>query len=262
MADNITYPTYEQLAVLLSRLANNYSVMADNFVTVFYDTNPQEVTFKMYDAEGNLRTYTIPNRAKDFNYIKNGEGNPEGRIAAPKGTLYQDTLNGNLYVKKILTGDATVGWFLIDSTVETFKIGPQNPEGTCDAALGTLYVNTTNFTLYVKTIDGGKEGWIPIVPAYDNVPIEGSTNGITSGAVYSALHAAVSDLQASIDIANNNIAGNTSDINSINSNLNTLNSDMTTVKGNIISINSDISDLQTLIGNINTALQEINGEGL
>lgn len=100
-SDNLTYPTYEQIATLLSHLATNYSTMAENFVTIFYDTTPKEVTFKMYDKDGILQTFTMPNRAKDFNYIKNGEGNPEGRIAAPKGTIYQDTLNGNLYVKKI-----------------------------------------------------------------------------------------------------------------------------------------------------------------
>ncbi len=185
---NLTYPTYEQIATLLSHLATNYSAIAENFTTVFYDTTPKDVTFSMYDKNGALISYTIPNRAKDFNYIKNGEGTPESVVSALVGTIYQDTLNGKLYIKKILSSDPTIGWQEVTEVDKSIELGAGDPNNQYAAPLGTLYIDTNTFKLYVKTIDGGKTGWQAVVPPYDTVPTQDSTNGITSGAVYTAIN--------------------------------------------------------------------------
>ena len=109
MADEIiTTPTYSQIAQILSRLATNYSNLATVFYDVFYNTTPADVTFQMYDEAGNLQTFTIPNRAKDLQNLLSGEGAPESNVDGVKGTLYQDLLNGDLYIKE--TEDGSEGW--------------------------------------------------------------------------------------------------------------------------------------------------------
>ena len=99
--DDIKVATYEQIATLLSQLMNNYSNMINSYYDMFYNTNLMDINLQLYDDKGELKDYTIPNRAKDFNFIRNGQGSPEGVVIAPIGTTYQDTLNGDLYIKQI-----------------------------------------------------------------------------------------------------------------------------------------------------------------
>lgn len=160
MANVIQVPTYEQIEVLLSKLATNYSNLASVFYDVFYNTTPMDVTFQMYNKEGVLQTYTIPNRAQDMKNMLSGNGTPEGSIEAAAGVTYQDLQNGDLYVKK--TADGNEGWEEVatDDYLGTFlKQGNGSPEGNVVASRGVLYVDLINSTLYIKSTPTGSTGW-------------------------------------------------------------------------------------------------------
>ena len=103
--------TFDDIATLLSHLMTNYTNMARLFNDMFYSTTPKTLTLQLYDSDGVLQTYEIPNRASDFRYVLNGEGSPEGVKAAVIGSLYQDTKNGQLYIKQF--GQDSVGWVRI-----------------------------------------------------------------------------------------------------------------------------------------------------
>jgi len=79
-----------QIADLISKLFTNENNMGRNFFKIFLDKVPQDVTLEWYDDSGVLQTYIIPNRAKDFNYIKTGSGSPESVVIAKQGTFYLD----------------------------------------------------------------------------------------------------------------------------------------------------------------------------
>jgi hypothetical protein len=163
--DPITVPTYEQIEVMLTKLATNYSNLAILFYDIFYNTTPMDVTFQMFDESGLLHTYTIPNRAKDMNNILNSDsaevsGSPEGQVEAGRGVIFQDLTNGDLYIKK--TSSGSVGWTKFLTSNELQKLimtGVVSPEGSIAAAKGTLYVDRTNATLYMKVSASGSEGW-------------------------------------------------------------------------------------------------------
>lgn len=160
MADKITVPTYEQIEVLLSKLATNYSELASSLYDVFFNSEPMDVTFQLYNKAGVLQTYTIPNRAKDFEHILNGEGSPEGSVLASKGDIYQDLTDGYLYIKE--TDDGTTGWnrFATENFLKTLLIvNVGSPEGNVVAGRGTLYVDTVGAGLYIKTTITGNTGW-------------------------------------------------------------------------------------------------------
>ena len=185
MAD-IQVATYEQIAVLLSQLQTNYSNIANNYYDIFYNTTPMDVEIQLYDAQGNLNNYVIPNRAKDFRYMRNGQGSPEGTISASVGTVYQDTLNGNLYIKQL--GDSFVGWTLINKEDDSILKGSGSPEGVVTANKGQPYIDTTNAALYIKSTGYSNSGWSLISTIIlDTVPTRDSINGITSGAVFTAI---------------------------------------------------------------------------
>jgi hypothetical protein len=160
MANVIQVPTYEQIEVLLSKLATNYSNLASVFYDIFYNTTPMDVTFQMYNKEGVLQTYTIPNRAQDMKSMLSGNGTPEGSIEAAAGVTYQDLQNGDLYVKK--TADGNEGWEQVatDDYLGTFlRQGNGSPEGNIIASRGVLYVDLINSTLYIKSTPTGSIGW-------------------------------------------------------------------------------------------------------
>lgn len=160
MADIINVPTYEQIETILSRLATNYSNIASVFYDVFYNTEAMDVTFKMFDESGVLQTYTIPNRAKDMQNMRSGEGSPEGVLTATMGVLYQDLYNGNLYIKETPSGNE--GWSQIateDYLNELFLRGMGSPEGVVSAPKGVLYIDVNSASLYIKTTITGTFGW-------------------------------------------------------------------------------------------------------
>lgn len=175
MADNLTVPSYEQIATILTKLATNYSNLASSFYDVFYSTVPQDITLEMFDETGVLREYTIPNRAKDMLNILSGEGSPEGKVLGSTGQIYQDLEEGDLYIKE--TEDGNQGWAKI-STMDFLKSifiqGVGSPEGNVIANKGVLYIDVNSASLYIKTTETGSAGWEKIstsVAEYANVDL-------------------------------------------------------------------------------------------
>lgn len=156
MADTIELATYEQIAVLLSQLMTNYNALADTYFNMFYDTVPADINITLYNSDGTLTEYTIPNRAKDFNFIRNGEGNPEDVVRAPIGTTYQDTKNGAFYLKEVGTGSQ--GWVRIPINTNIDE-GNGSPEGILVRGKGTLYIDKDEAAMYIKTTPMGNTGW-------------------------------------------------------------------------------------------------------
>lgn len=160
MTDSLSIATYEQIAVTLERLATNYSNLASVFYEIFYYDVPTDVTFSLYDEAGTLQTYTIPNRAKDMRNLLSGDGNPEGHIEGVRGALYQDLINGDLYIKE--TPEGSEGWFKIttdNSLKNVFIQGNGSPEGNVEAPKGILYIDASYAALYIKTTATGNTGW-------------------------------------------------------------------------------------------------------
>jgi len=182
MADSISIATFEQIETILSKLATNYSSLALTFYNVFYNPNPMDVTFQMFDEAGVLQTYTIPNRAKDKGYIMEGNGSPEGLVTASLGVLYQDLQSGDLYIKRIATGDE--GWekFLTEADLGDVLIqGFGSPEDVQVADRGTLYIDRVNAGLYIKTNAEGKTGWMLISADTSNLADRNLSNLTRAG---------------------------------------------------------------------------------
>ena len=180
MVDQITVPSFEQIETILSKLATNYSNMAIIFYDIFYNTEPKDVTFQMYDEAGILQTYTIPNRAKDMSNILNGDGSPQGVIGATKGTIYQDLTNGSLYIK--LTSSGNTGWTEFVTNQELHNIiveGIGSPEEIVMADKGVLYVDKANSGLYIKTTTEGNTGWVLISANTENL-VDRDLSNLTS----------------------------------------------------------------------------------
>ena len=180
MADKITVPTYEQIETILTKLATNYSNLAVVFYDVFYNVNPMDVTFRMYDESGVLQEYTIPNRAKDMQHILNGEGSPEGSVYGSLGDIYQDLANGLLYIKE--TSDGNEGWsaFATQDYLKTFILkGVGSPEGVIVANRGALYIDTSSASLYIKNTVTGNSGWV-LISANTSVLANTSLSNLTA----------------------------------------------------------------------------------
>ena len=146
-----------QIAVILSQLIQNYNELAQNWFDVFYNPEQMDVTLKFFDPDGNLQTYTLPNRAKDFRYIMNGVGDPEGQINAKVGTMFLDTQGGDIYLKR--TGEGNTGWQRVMSMTEVYSNGKGSPEGVVTGKKGDMYVDLDSGMLYTKTTATGATGW-------------------------------------------------------------------------------------------------------
>lgn len=182
MVDKITVPTFEQIETILTKLATNYSNLAIVYYDVFYNPTPMDVTLQMYDESGVIQTYTIPNRAKDRANILSGEGSPQGNVEAPKGAIYQDLLNGGLYIK--LTQEGVVGWteFVTNEELRNIIIeGNGLPEGVFTADKGSLYVDKSNAGLYIKTTESGNNGWVLISANIENLANRDLSNLTATG---------------------------------------------------------------------------------
>ena len=187
MVDQITVPTFEQIEAILSKLATNYSNLAILFYDIFYNTTPMDVTLQMYNEEGVLETFVIPNRAKDMSNILNGEGNPEGNVDAGKGVIYQDLSNGDLYIKLLAQGSS--GWtkFVTDYEMKSMLIeGVGSPEGVVLATKGTLYVDKVDASLYIKAEDENNIGWVLISADTNNLVDRDLSNLTTAGEAHFA----------------------------------------------------------------------------
>lgn len=178
---NLNAATYEQIVTLLTQLATNYSNMAGVFYDVFYNSNPENVTFKMFDESGVLRDYTVKNLALSNKYRMTGNGDPEGAVESEKGVIYQDLTGGDLYIKR--TEEGTEGWakLLNKAFLDKFIIqGNIDPNGSVSAPIGTLYVDTVAAGLYIS-IDQSQSKWAPISSSFldyasrnlDNLTVQG-----------------------------------------------------------------------------------------
>lgn len=156
----IDIPTNNEIVVLMTRLLTNYTELINNFYDVFFNPTPMEVTMKWSDQNGNINTVVIPNRAKDREYILNGQGSPEGVVVASAGTLYQDLLNGEVYIKQ--SASSALGWFLLitsDMLSNIIQQGLGSPEGVVSASKGIIYVDKTVGEAYIKQTSSGTTGW-------------------------------------------------------------------------------------------------------
>ena len=104
----------------LCELLTNTVNMTSVFYDVFLNPNPMDVTLEQYDDNNELIKVTIPNRAKDKILSKIGEGNPEGEVTAPAGTMYIDALTSRIYVK--VSGDDAFGWVPLITSDDIIEI--------------------------------------------------------------------------------------------------------------------------------------------
>lgn len=92
----------------VSELLTNTTAITHQYFNMFFNPSPMDIELSQYDEDGILKTYKIPNRAKDTVTLV-GEGNPEGVVTAIKGQLYLDTETGTPYIKNTDMDDA-YGW--------------------------------------------------------------------------------------------------------------------------------------------------------
>lgn len=153
-------PTNSEIMVLMSRLETNWSELMNNFYDIFINPTPMYITLNLVDDNGDVQQVSIPNRAQDKEYILNGSGSPEGVVTANTGSIYQDTTNGQIYIKQ--TGTGNNGWYtLISKTMldSIIQQGTGVPENTVVATKGTLYSDVLTGTLYIKQSSSGSSGW-------------------------------------------------------------------------------------------------------
>ena len=244
MADKITVPTYEQIETILSKLITNYSNLAHIFYDIFYNTEPQDVTFQMFDEQGELKTYIIPNRAKDMRNIVNGEGTPEGNITGSMGTLYQDLENAGLYIKETPTGNE--GWSQVateDYLDDIFLRGSGSPEGVIVAPKGVLYIDTNEANLYIKGTITGSIGWILLA-----MDVDASSLANVDLSNLSPEGLAVLNMRANVDLSNlspsgQNVLNQRANINL--SNLSTSGQSILNAKENVNNKVTSLSELST-----------------
>lgn len=155
MADNIDL---NQIAIVLSQLVHNYNVLAQNWFKVFYDSTPDgNIQLTFFDEEGNQKNYTTCNRAYDRNFRIQGEGEPEDKVSAPIGTIYQDTKNGAIYFKATQEEDDVTprGWQQLQPLDKYHSFGSGEPSET--AEIGHLYTDNQTGYLYMNTLNGWQQ---------------------------------------------------------------------------------------------------------
>ena len=146
----------QKIAITLSQLAQNYNELAQNWFDIFYNPEARDVNIKFFDANGNLESYVIPNRAKDLKYILNGTGAPTENNSlnnADVGSVYLDIATGDMYIKQ-----ATY-WRRIMSMNEVYSQGHGIPNGFKYGKRGDLYTDLETGYLYFKQTETGTDGW-------------------------------------------------------------------------------------------------------
>lgn len=159
--------TFSQIMTLLTQLSTNYTNIFTDYYNIFINPVPMDITLQFFDQDGNLQTIVIPNRAKDREYILNGNGDPNGNVTGNKGSLYQDLENGNVYIN---LDSAIDGWSKIvdESELATYiKQGAGSPEGVVIGTKGLLYIDNEHSGLYMKTTASGTNGWVLISETTD-----------------------------------------------------------------------------------------------
>lgn len=142
MAAIDTNVTIENLTQLLQNTVNMTSVFYD----IFLNPEPMDVELQQYNADGELITITIPNRAKDRKIALTGEGSPEGSVEANVGTCYVDESNQAVYFK--VTGTGNTGWVIVptqSSVNEYVRSYLENNDFVTEDDV-IRYLNTNNYT--------------------------------------------------------------------------------------------------------------------
>ena len=139
----------------VSELMTNTTNINRQFFNMFFNPEPMDIEVSQYDENSILKTYTIPNRAKD-SITMIGEENPEGKIFAIAGQFYLDIITGTPYIKTT-DMDQNIGWSALN--LPNFKEG--------------LYYNDKDNSLEI---------------ACDEVPTENSTNMLNSHTLYNELN--------------------------------------------------------------------------
>ena len=155
MANNIDL---NQIAIVLSQLVHNYNVLAQNWFKVFYDSTPDgNIQLIFFDEEGNPKNYKTCNRAYDRKFRIQGEGEPEDKVSAPIGTIYQDTKNGAIYFKATQEEDDVTprGWQQLQPLDKYHSFGSGEPSET--AEIGHLYTDKQTGYLYMNTSNGWQQ---------------------------------------------------------------------------------------------------------
>lgn len=272
MAEELSIGTFEQIATIASRLATNYSNLAGTFYDVFYNPTPKDVTFQMVDLDGNVADYTVENLAKSNLYRKAGNDNPENQVAAVKGTIYQDLENGEAYIKK--TADGNQGWFqlvtkaLLDGYIIQGNVNPNGElvdgeyVGTVSAPAGTLYIDVTTTTLYIRlsSPDSGKYwnaisantsgfaeidlGNVSTVTGDGKTAITNLTNSILADQTASTITQGSSFYPTS-DAVYNYVGTAKQDIQSLTNRVGTLEGNLGTVSNNVNNLSNTVAALGT-----------------
>ena len=130
----------------LAELLTNTVDMASVFYDIFLNPNPMLIHLKAFDKENELIDVTIPNRAMDRITPYTGEGSPEGKVAAPIGSVYVDTKSSTVYYKVSGNESDPFGWNAVisQSLMETFIRTYLEARG---------YVTTSSLHTYLVTHD-------------------------------------------------------------------------------------------------------------
>ena len=140
------------IMINLSELLTNVTEITKSYFNLFLNPEPMDISVSQYDDEGTLKTYIIPNRAKDRTAIL-GTTNPNGSLGASIGTLYLDTTSRILYVKTTGLDDKT-GWKAI-----VYEDKVESP----------LYIDSASGSICIHT---------------DSTPMENSSYMVASGELY------------------------------------------------------------------------------
>lgn len=161
MSDTLNIIDMNQIAVVLSELVQNYNELARYWYDVFHDPAAKDITVKFLDVDGNLRNYTIPNRAKDRSFILHGDTDPEGNVFASTGSLYQNTKEGKLFFKLTTEGNdgsvSATNWKELkptDSYILNGKVDPEEIYPSKDYPYGVIYANMSSGVISSNTPDG------------------------------------------------------------------------------------------------------------
>jgi hypothetical protein len=155
-----TLPDINTLVIQSAQLLTNYSAIWRSYYDIFINPTPLDISLEVYDDNNNIQTVTLPNRAKDFRYILNGNSTPQGSVAANIGSIYQDILNGDIYLK--ISGVGNTGWtkIITKNILDSYLLqGNGSPEGVILAPKGILYIDLAEPGLYIKTTSTGNTGW-------------------------------------------------------------------------------------------------------
>ena len=107
--------TLEDIVNILSILFNNMNSISRNYYDIFLNPNQMYVTVKMYDDDGVLRDFEIPNVATFKSSVLFSVGSPDEVLPANVGAFCIDTSTNDLYYKAS-GGSSASGWKKIYSS--------------------------------------------------------------------------------------------------------------------------------------------------